>query len=373
MLEIIEKLSDKLKTELNSANEIWVAVSLINLEGLNFILDNVKKNCKQNYLIGIDLPTNPNALEKLNKLQLKNEINVKVFLDKKKFFHPKLYLIQNNNEIIAYLGSANCTNGGLIENIELGFCTKDQKICFDLKEWFNKQYEKSTHLTGDFLIQYKNEFDKRLKIISKEKKIAKKTKIKINQTYEMNLRNRKKLVNRLIKLRNKEKEYNKIVEERENVIKELKESLDYPTFNNIDIEKFFRIRELGHIIEIAKPSIKRNIEKVKELLKLLCDENIDIAEKYNNAISSNWKIERVNKAFITKILTIHRPDLYYVRNEKSETALKKYGILLPRGLTEGDKYKIICKELRNICKESNIKDLAVLDHYLYLEGNIKLK
>ena len=99
----------------------------------------------------------------------------------------------------------------------------------------------------------------------------------------------------------------------------------------------------------------------------MSNENIDIALRYDRALAGDLKVEGVSKAFISKVLAAHKPDLYFVKNGKTEKALRKYGIHLPCGLTDGEKYKITCKFLRQVCKDTDIKDLAVLDYYLYLE------
>ena len=82
MNKVITKLSENLIAELKAADEIWVAVALINSQGLKFIIDNLKPNCKQNYLIGIDLPTEPKALTELYKLKLQTNLSVKIYSQK---------------------------------------------------------------------------------------------------------------------------------------------------------------------------------------------------------------------------------------------------------------------------------------------------
>ena len=67
MNKLITKISEDLLSEIKTADEIWVAVALINSTGLKFISDNVQPNCKQHFLIGVDLPTDPKALWTLFK------------------------------------------------------------------------------------------------------------------------------------------------------------------------------------------------------------------------------------------------------------------------------------------------------------------
>ena len=138
-MRIAIKLSDYLLPKLEAADELWVAVGLINLHGLNFLLDNTQTNCTRSFLLGIDLPTDPKALHKLNEMQLKPNLNVRRFRDRE-FYHPKMYLVRSNNVFSGFIGSANCTNGGLNRNIELTIQADNQMICAELKSWNEEKF-----------------------------------------------------------------------------------------------------------------------------------------------------------------------------------------------------------------------------------------
>lgn len=366
-IEIITSLAEKLKSKLIAADEIWIAVALINLDGLNFILRNIKSTCKQNYVLGIDLPTDPKALKLLNDLQLKTDLTVHIYTEINNF-HPKLYLISNNENYVAFTGSANCTNGGLKNNVELTTIIHDNKLSMELLDWFNNIRFKCKPLTTEFVNDYEKIFQQRLDRKKQDDKFVEKEKNKINNDYAAKIKEKGEFLKVLSDYRASD-DYNRIVGERAQNVKTLRENLDYPFFHNINIDCYFKEWELGHLIPISIPAIKRNIEKLKTLLKFLIDEKIDIATRYERALKGDLKVEGVSKAFISKVLTIHRPDLYFVKNSKTEIALKKFGIKLPRGLTEGEKYKVTTKFLKIICEETNIKDLTVLDYFLYLEGS----
>lgn len=367
MIEIVTQLSGKLKEEIKNAEEIWIAVALMNFDGLEFVIKNLKLDCKQNYLIGIDLPTDPKALKKLNELQLISDLHVKLFAEND-YFHPKLYLIRKQKNILsAFIGSANLTNGGLNNNVELTTYVDDQNVCNSLLRWFEKYNKIGKPLTTTFIEQYQIEFSEKQKRKKVEEKTVKKEKKCLNEEFNATFTGKSHFIETLNNYR-KSKEYNKIVTERQKTVEELRKDLDYPKHSNIEIDSYFSHWELGHLISISLPKIKRHMPELKKLLNFLCDESIDVAIRYNRALKGNLKIEGINKAFISKVLVAHKPELYFVKNEKTEKALRKYGIKLPRGLTEGEKYKITCRILRQICEDTNIQNLAVLDHYLYLEG-----
>jgi len=367
MTKVITKLSSKIKSEFKKADEIWVAVALLNNSGLKFILDNLKDSSKKNFLIGINLPTDPKALKKLYELQLTSDFNVRIHTDKQ-YFHPKLYLSKNKSDFTGFIGSANCTNGGLNSNVELSLMTKETQTCEDLKKWFEKTYKIGKPLTLPFLSKYQADYDERLKRKKDDEKTANKLKKELEKEVEANFIQRKEFIKTLKSYR-KQIDYQFWVNDRKESVKEIKESIDYPNFDNINLNDFFNIPALGKLLHIPKPSIQRNIRKFRKLLNMLCDDTIDISVRYNSAFEKKYKINGVSDSLISKILIIHNPNEYYVKNGKTNLALKKFGIEIPRGISKGDKYKITSKVLKEICEETGISNLAVLDYYLYEIGN----
>lgn len=365
MPHLITRLADRLIQEIQDADEIWVAVALLNSGGLNFLLKNLKAGCKQNYLIGVDLPTDPVALKRLYGLKLNS--NSRLYTDKKNF-HPKVYLIRKNDAYCAFVGSANCTNGGLFNNVELTIHFTEQETCEELLNWFLEHFYASKELTEEFIKKYQNDYETRKERKNQEEEIVTIEKQALNHEHELILFERSRFI-AILNTYRKSKDYQKVVKDRNQMIQQLRDTLDYPNFNTIDIDRYFLYGELGHLIAIAKPAIKRHIPELKRLLKWLCDENIDIALRYDEAFNGKYKVEGASKAFISKILVLHEPMLYYVKNQMTERALRKYGIQFPRGLTEGEKYKKTTSFLQKICQETGIQDLAVLDYYLYIEGN----
>ena len=122
------KLIDVLKESFTSAIEAKFSVAFLKYSGLSLIesdIKNILKNKgKVEFLVGLDFrTTDPDSLFELKSLQKSNP-NLKCFCfsepNKSSVFHPKLYLVKNNNkEITAIVGSSNLTNGGLSKNIEL--------------------------------------------------------------------------------------------------------------------------------------------------------------------------------------------------------------------------------------------------------------
>lgn len=365
-INVITKLSDALLPKLSRADEIWVAVGLISFQGLAFILDNTSANCKKSFLVGIDLPTDPKALNRLNNLRLKSELDVRLYTGKE-FFHPKFYLVRSGDTLSGFVGSANCTGGGLNKNIELSFLINDRDECKHLKSWFDQTFKQAKPLNNSFLRQYQADYSARKRRKSEEQKTVKLEKKALNIKTEAMMHQRDSFI-RALKGHRNDRSYEGVEHERWEAIADLRSTLDYPSFKKIDVDGFFSIWSLGQIIPIPKPTIKRQKTRFAKLLNVLCNEQIDIVKRYDQALSSELRIRGVNEGLISKILTLHDPAKYCVINSKSKAALNKYGIELPRGLSSGEKYKITCDFLVEICRETNIENLAILDYYLYLEG-----
>lgn len=150
-------MKQKLQGELIEAKSFWIATAIISNNGWNFIQKNISKNTEQNFLIGIDLATDPKVFEAL----LDNlHINARVY-QTHFTFHPKVYIFQkSDNTYVAYIGSSNTTNWGLEKNVEMNFQLNDQDECKKLLKWFNYLYKKGYLITEDFVNEYKSKFIK---------------------------------------------------------------------------------------------------------------------------------------------------------------------------------------------------------------------
>jgi HKD family nuclease len=155
------KLISDLKIELQNCDEIWIAVAMVSDSGFNYIQNHIDNDAKQNFLVGIGLPTSPQVLRQLKELNALDRFNSRVYHKTETLFHPKAYIIRTNDNLIAYVGSGNCTEGGFDKNIELSIKIQDQDFCNGLIEWFNTLYKHSNEITEDFLESYEILFKKR--------------------------------------------------------------------------------------------------------------------------------------------------------------------------------------------------------------------
>lgn len=365
MITTSQKLSSDIKPELKSADEIWVAVGLLNYAGLELILQALPATCKLNFVVGIDLPTDPKALSTLLSLKGKRVISAKVFT--KKFFHPKIYVIKSGRQLTAFVGSANCTNGGLTDNIEMSIGTKDSNICEQLINWFNKTLlPNSQPLTFDFIDDYQPIYDNRLKRRKKEKEeiddLKEKEQIKLRAALKL----RRKIISQLKRFRKTEK-YLVDKRHRKMIVRDLRGCLGYPNFKKLDLKTFFSIKELGTIVPIkVKSKIEKNPKRFSDLMKFICDDSIPIKTRIDEGLNGTLSIENIGKGFISKVLVAHNPKKYYLHNDVFVQHLQKpFGLEYPKGLSFGEKYELTIEVLKEIMTESGFEDFATLDRYIW--------
>ncbi|MEP1778869.1 phospholipase D-like domain-containing protein [Reichenbachiella sp.] len=174
----IINLGDVLRHQLTKASKFYAATALMKEYGQE-MLDKTSESCEVRLLLGIDLPTPLNVLEHLNN---KPSIELRVFDDDGKTFHPKVYLLQIDDEWHAYVGSANFTKGGFESNVEMTLAAVDSELTEQLLTWFQNEFENGHVIDEKWLNKYKNyltevnELDKRKRQLLKDfKKSRQKT------------------------------------------------------------------------------------------------------------------------------------------------------------------------------------------------------
>ena len=351
-------IKDEVENLLFEAIEVNIAVALCSNYAVN-ALQNVPKSSKFRIVTGVDLPT---PLEVLRTL--KNRYKKKARIYAETFFHPKVYIFGlKNKELVAYIGSGNFSEGGLFNNIEVFYKVEDQDECRNLLDWFENVFNKSLCITDDFLIEYK-EYSR--KWSKEENKRKYEIKALLSETNE-----KKRLFDsmkeKLKEIREDSKVYDKICNERTDTVSRIKEALDYENgFENIDIDKFLKIKELGNIRQSYKKDLKRAVKshKLRDLFLMLCNDDESIEKRYR-AATEEYKIRGCDKNMITKVLAVHDPQKYMLWNGVTEDIMDKYDIRFERGTKEYQKYGHLCEEFKEIISELKIKDFVVLDLMMF--------
>lgn len=190
MIQQKYKLGKELELQFRDCEEIWIAAAMISDGGLNFIEKTINKYAKQNYLVGIGLPTSPSVLKKIG-VDNPNNVSARVFHKAEILFHPKVYIIKSGNKLTAFVGSGNCTEGGFDKNIEVSLKTDDIDVCNGLLIWFNSQYKQGKSITNDFIEKYNKLFENRRNRLDLDKKDIKTLfpEIEINPQQNISLEN----------------------------------------------------------------------------------------------------------------------------------------------------------------------------------------
>jgi HKD family nuclease len=367
MTQIIQQLGPELKKALKEAEEVWVAVALMNEAGLNQIQEHLPSGAKRNFVLGVNLPTHPSVLETLRAEELKLQ-GTTVRLYQGIFFHPKLYMIKGNNQYVAFLGSANSTDQGFNKNKELSVKLEGEEVFQSLLKVFQDYLKNSYQISPAFLTRYWKLYKKRKELESKDLEYSKIIIDNLDDQSDSLFRNRRKLINDLLKFKS-QNNFSTISRSRNREVKKLRGFLDHPNFNNIDVDSFFNKKELGTLMPYLKNRIKKNPEWFREYLVFLSDNSIDIAKRYQEAFDGKHYVKGMRKAFISKIMTINDPINCWVQNDISMAALKKYGMEFPRKMTAGERYKAVGHFLKKTIDEVGIKNMAILDDFLYTKGS----
>jgi HKD family nuclease len=141
--------SDFFGWELEKAGEtttdVDIAVAFFTEHG--FIRKLVDNGCTVRLIVRLRFPTSPRSLSRILHLR-----NVYVRFFNAGSFHPKLYIFGNR---VAYVGSSNLTDRGLISNQELNVAIDSEKPAFEvLKETFSQYWEQAAILTDDMLEEH---------------------------------------------------------------------------------------------------------------------------------------------------------------------------------------------------------------------------
>jgi len=134
---------------LRSSSEFSIGMALITISGLEAIseaLDDCLGNggCGR-ILVGIDMPTDPDAIQKLCdwRDKFKTQLQLRVFESTgSSIFHPKLSIFRTSKgRWSAIVGSANLTLGGLNENYEASLFIDDRPAVRGLLDFFNENFK----------------------------------------------------------------------------------------------------------------------------------------------------------------------------------------------------------------------------------------
>lgn len=374
-----------LNDEIKNIKNIKIGVAFIKLSGFNIIkeiINNVLKN-KINIEIycGTDLfLTEPDALLNLFLLFKKN-ITGKLFITKIKnrMFHPKIYFIEKEYESIVIIGSANLTEAGLKNNIEISSINKiknndeEYKIIIETFNYFKNNSDEASIIE---INKYKRKYQASNKIIVKS---TKEITEKINN---INIVNNKTLKKHLTNFNNDKNEKAELIDRKKRYIeakKILATLVQNPSINENDFKLNYE-KLVGksnskalwnsgglyrHKAKIIK-NYKSFIIMLKEIYANLKnnDENIFIiCTKYK-------KIPGIGFNVMTEILNTFEPKKYAVLNKNPLTSLKELGFSIFPNVNSFknetyEEFNTLLIDLQNLCKFQSLSQTDQFLNYIY--------
>jgi HKD family nuclease len=182
-LQSENQLLESFKTELARASEFYLGMALVTKSGLKMVVSSIERCLeKRGYgqvLFGIDLPTDPDAIQMLCELETryKKYFEVRRFQPGKRFFHPKVSVfIGRTGAKTAIVGSSNLTGGGLRENHETNIFLNHRRIVQTFLDYFEEQFQgaHARKIDKRWLDQYRQLWSERRKIEKRQRNLREK-------------------------------------------------------------------------------------------------------------------------------------------------------------------------------------------------------
>ena len=162
-----------IREKMKDATAINMAVAFFKTSGLNalfpYLHNAIKIGTPVNIIVGVDFAlTDPDALMRVYKL-FKKSSNANLYLaNPKGTFHPKIYMISQDDEHAIICGSANCTNGGLLSNEECSLNVEARtgdSIVNEVGSYFSQLVKEDFVRAATYLsiLNYKNFFERQKK------------------------------------------------------------------------------------------------------------------------------------------------------------------------------------------------------------------
>lgn len=157
MIQIVDNVRRKtaaiLIPAIESAADIRIAVAFVSSDGVSQIMPVIERRltagANVEFLVGMDTrATDPAAVRELYSLSQKNpHVTFLCFVPRNTsiLYHPKIYLMRNDQVMTAMIGSSNLTHSGLISNIEANVVIQDDIHSELMSEIFNTYYRLKFH------------------------------------------------------------------------------------------------------------------------------------------------------------------------------------------------------------------------------------
>lgn len=367
-----------LNDELRTAQSVKIATAFAHWSGWRLLLPHIKEvRGTVKLLTGLSFcQSEPRVLYDWCALSRNGRIEARLFADKRTTFHPKVLLVKNSRRAFAVVGSGNLSSGGFLENIECGLFSDDASVYSSVDAWFEKLFcddRLTKQLRESDIRRYKKCFDAAKRANKQVVQLQHDAEDDIGKRHQAGLRNWKQAVD-LAKAFFKSEEFrNDYAPELAGVVKQIKAALRYPTFDfdNDGLEDFYKIKTLGHLIEIRKPEVWRQRSKLQKGLRHLVDDSRSIEARLSSVLDGKYQVNGVGLNFLTKVLAVHDPSEFTVFNKPVEEALKDFRYEPTRGRSKAQHYLEFADLMRRFLKESAGRSTLDLDAFFSTIGTTR--
>lgn len=367
-----------------ASNEIDIAVMFAKQNGFRlvegYLIEALQKNSKVRILLGKDfLLTDVEVLRKLHRLS-KNYSNlvVRIYLSEKNFaFHPKFYAFRSKKSTSLILGSSNISKGGFSKNIEANIILRNKSVIKRSKLFFENLFLKteeggnSIDLDYSFIKDYERAHKNFKKMAKKSNYILSDFLDNIKKKTAVRIKDRKKLIKDACKFVKTQK-YRDEKKRRDELIRTWRKKLDVPGFKSIsqdDWHSLYSEGSLGRLRAKWRDKLWNSRGKLLRRLRCVCNDSVPIEERIDEVLNKENKLEGLEIATITKILTIHNPNKYGVSNDRVKDFMKKYGATYPRGISKGRKYRLWLDFVQQIVDKCGYMNFADVDYFIWEFSN----
>ena len=151
-MPMVDGLSERFQENVECSTHVDIAVAWATktaaLEQLEKAVKKKKNSVSLRIIVGTHgNATDPDALDRLNGIG-----ELRLFPHRGRLFHSKIYIFHRKKDSIAWIGSANFTNGGFGKNVEAVFETKQLK---SVLSWFEVQWGECGELTANAIEEYR--------------------------------------------------------------------------------------------------------------------------------------------------------------------------------------------------------------------------
>ena len=150
-MPMVDDLSERFRKNVGRSTHVDIAVAWATetsmLDQLESVVDEYDVSLR--IIVGThDNITEPDALDRLNDIG-----ELRIVPDEGPLFHPKVYIFRGDEKSVAWIGSANFTNGGFGRNVEAVFETQKWESAL---EWFDEQWKECGKLPKNAIKQYRS-------------------------------------------------------------------------------------------------------------------------------------------------------------------------------------------------------------------------